>query len=181
MMKKEKHVFPENWKEISDEESVKQLEYLLEHHKEYNIHQISEDHIIISDISFCKSNFGHPYNFYYVVNMQRAYSSLDKQFSLLEKLLDVCKQEAIIQQQTKEKKRKKDNIRFYVLFCTIILALSIASANLLKDIERQEKSEKDIEEQVKQYEQSLPQYNEYLQTQKQIQNYRDSLKNIKTK
>jgi len=179
MTEKEKHVFPENWKKISNEESVKQLESLLKHYKEYNIRQISEDYIKIGDISIWKSSFGHPYNFYYAVNMQKVYDSRDKQFSLLEKLLDACKQEVIIRQQEKEKKRKKDNIRFYVLILTIILFLSAVSAKLLKDIELQiqekSKKEKIINDQVKQYEQSLPNYDEYKQTQEKIANYRDSL------
>ena len=176
MSKKQEHQFPENWKKISNEESVKQLEYLLKYYKEYNISQISEDYIKIGDISIWKSSFGHPCNFYYAVNMQKVYDSRDKQFSLLEKLLYACKQEVIIQQQEKEKKRKKDNIRFYVLILTIILFLSVVPAKLLKDIELQiqekSKKEKIINDQVKQYEQTLP---GYLEQKQAVANYRDSL------
>ncbi len=179
MVKNEQHVFQKNWKEISDEESIKQLEYLLEHYKEYNIYNLSEDHIMIDDFSLWKSGFGSINYVYYVVNMQKVYSSLDKQFPLLEKLLDVCKQEAIIQQQAKQKKRKWKNIRFHVSILTIIFILGAASVKLLKEIEReiQEKTKKEkiINDQVKQYERTLPYYKEYKETQVLIQNYRDSL------
>lgn len=161
MSKKRK--FPENFVLLSKEKQIENIEYLLEHYKEYKVKIIADNHIQIG-------NQVDIWRFYFTsipahaVNHAR-YIEKDKRNQLATKLFDCCAQEA--QKRKKIQEEIINGISLYVL-CGAVVAFIVL--NSLSD-----RKTKKIDKAVEQYEQSLPNYDEYKQTQEKIANYRDSL------
>lgn len=172
--KKNKHIFPDNWKKISDQEAIKHIEYLIEHYKEYEITRNGIDYVKVGGIDICKGVLVE--EAFFVKNKIYVQSDNRKICVLLDVLFKFCQQEAIKREQDR-KLGKKDIIflsgvaALFVFF--VIMATKISEYGKKENIKKAK-----IENMVKQYEQSLPYYNEYVLTQQQIQNYRDSLKQI---
>ena len=170
MSKKRK--FPENFVLLSKEKQIENIEYLLEHYKEYKIKYIANNHIQIG-------NQIDIWEFYFTsipahaVNRAR-YSEKDKRNQLATKLFDCCIQEARRQNSIREQKYEKiKDCAIWSLFAAVIVTL----VGVFYSARKQNKINKVVER----YEQSLPNYNEYKQTQQKIASYRDSLINAKTK
>ena len=192
MSKKTQHEFPENWKNISQEEAIKHIKYLLEHYQEYDMRKFGDDGIVINEIYFYPSimKLAHGTTFKYMhVNMQKIYSSTDDIYPLIQQLISVCKVE--IEKREKEKainaaknaeKQKRKNIVLGSISGALLVAIFAAAGYMIDDIfktiDKERARQNKIENAVRSYEKTLPHYNEYLQTQKQIQNYRDSLNRV---
>ncbi len=184
-MKKNKHVFPDDWGKISDKEAIKHIEYLLEHYQEYDMSKFGDNGIIINEIYFYPSNISlqHGVTFkYMIINMQKVYGSTKDIYPMIQQLIDVCHVE-INKRKTEKAKAKKIAKVDTVIGATVICGLFIWGMifiadqlpNILKMMENLFKTNK-VENTAQQ--QSLPKDNEYVLTQQQIQNYRDTLKQV---
>lgn len=192
MSKKQEHQFPENWKNISSEEAIKHIEYLLEHYQEYDMSKFGDNGIIINEIYFYPSNISlqHGVTFkYMIINMQKVYGSTKDIYPMIQQLIDVChveinkrEKEEAINAAKKAKKQKVKNIVLGSISGALLVAIFAATGYMINDIfktiDKEGARQNKIEKEVKKYEKTLPHYNEYLQTQKQIQNYRDSLQQV---
>lgn len=192
MSKKQEHQFPENWKNISSEEAIKHIEYLLEHYQEYDMRKFGDNGIIINEIYFYPSNISlqHGVTFkYMIINMQKVYGSTKDIYPMIQQLIDVChveinkrEKEEAINAAKKAKKQKVKNIVLGSISGALLVAIFAATGYMINDIfktiDKEGARQNKIEKEVKKYEKTLPHYNEYLQTQKQIQNYRDSLQQV---
>lgn len=179
MTQKQEHQFPENWKNVSSEEAIKHIKYLLEHYQEYDMRKFGDNGIVINEIYF----FPLVIRFEYMdINWQKVYDSTEDIYPMIQQLIDVCnveinkrKTEEVINAAKKAKKQKVKNIVLGSISGALLVAIFAATVKIIdKERARQNK----IEKEVKKYEKTLPHYNEYLQTQKQIQNYRDSLNRV---
>lgn len=192
MSKKQEHQFPENWKNISSEEAIKHIEYLLEHYQEYDMRKFGDNGIIINEIYFYPLNISLPHGVtfkYMVINMQNVYGSTKDIYPMIQQLIDVChveinkrEKEEAINAAKKAKKQKVKNIVLGSISGALLVAIFAATGYMINDIfktiDKEGARQNKIEKEVKKYEKTLPHYNEYLQTQKQIQNYRDSLQQV---
>ena len=192
MSKKQEHQFPENWKNISQEEAIEHIKYLLEHYKEYDICKFGDDGIIINEIKIYPYNINlrHNCTFKYMnINLQKLYNDTDEIYKLIQQLIDVCKVEIEKREQEKAKnaennakKQKRKKIILTAVSCAFVIVAFAGSVYMVKDIfktiDKERARQNKIEKAVRNYEKTLPHYNEYLQTQKQIQNYRDSLNRV---
>lgn len=192
MSKKQEHQFPENWKNISSEEAIKHIEYLLEHYQEYDMSKFGDNGIIINEIYFYPLNISlrHGVTFKYMdINMQKVYGNTEDIYPMIQQLIDVChveinkrETEKAINAAKKAKKQKVKNIVLGSISGALLVAIFAATGYMINDIfktiDKEGARQNKIEKEVKKYEKTLPHYNEYLQTQKQIQNYRDSLKQV---
>lgn len=192
MSKKQEHQFPENWKNISSEEAIKHIEYLLEHYQEYDMRKFGDDGIIINEIYFYLLNISLPHGVtfkYMVINMQKLYGSTKDIYPMIQQLIDLCHVEINKRETEKAIKANKDaekqkikRIIFTVISSAFIIATIAGAVYILNDIfkiiYKEGARQNKIEKEVKKYEKTLPHYNEYVLTQKQIQNYRDSLKQV---
>ncbi len=105
MSKTPQHVFPTNWVNITNEEVVIHLEYLLEHVKEYQIVSNSPECIEIAGIKFDRHCDGTKYGRYlypfpcFYINHQKICSdgNNDGTYKLCRKIFDVCQQELLKQ------------------------------------------------------------------------------------
>lgn len=186
--KNNKHIFPDNWKKISNEEAIKHIEYLILHCQEYEIKIYGENFVTINNISFnlYNTNLRHGFKYsFYVVNHQKTYDSIANAvvYVLIKGLIDICKQVSVEREQKQkektEKRAKVDTVIGTTVICGLFIWGMIFIAdqlpNILKTMENLFKTNK-IENTAQQ--QSLPKDNEYVLTQQQIQNYRDSLKQV---
>jgi len=192
MSKKTQHEFPENWKNISEEEAIEHIKYLLEHYKEYDIRKFGDDGIVINEIKIYPYNINlrHNCTFKFMhINLQKLYNDTDEIYKLIQQLISVCKVE--IEKREKEKaitaaknakKQKRKNIVLGSISGALLVAIFAATGYMINDIfktiDKERARQNKIEKAVRSYEKTLPHYNEYLQTQKQIQNYRDSLNRV---
>lgn len=185
MTQKQERQFPENWKNISSEEAIKHIKYLLEHYQEYDMRKFGDNGIVINEIYFFPVviSLQHGATFKYMdINWQKVYDSTEDIYPMIQQLIDVCnveinkrKTEEVINAAKKAKKQKVKNIVLGSISGVLLVAIFAATVKIIdKEHARQNK----IEKEVKKYEKTLPHYNEYLQTQKQIQNYRDSLNRV---
>lgn len=192
MSKKTQHEFPENWKNISSEEVIKHIKYLLEHYQEYDMCKFGDNGIVINEIYFYPVviSLKHGVTFKYVdINMQKLYGSTEDIYPMIQQLIDVCnveinkrKTEEAINAAKKAKKQKVKNIVLGSISGALLVAIFAATGYMIDDIfktiDKERARQNKIEKAVRSYEKTLPNYNEYLQTQKQIQNYRDSLNRV---
>ena len=192
MSKKTQHEFPENWKNISEEEAIEHIKYLLEHYKEYDIRKFGDDGIVINEIKIYPYNINlrHNCTFKFMhINLQKLYNDTDEIYKLIQQLIKVCKVEIEKREQEKAitaaknaKKQKRKKIILTAVSCAFVIVALAGSVYMVKDIfktiDKERARQNKIEKEVKKYEKTLPHYNEYLQTQKQIQNYRDSLNRV---
>ena len=192
MSKKTQHQFPENWKNISQEEAIEHIKYLLEHYTEYDMRKFGKEGIIINEIIFYPSNVNlrHGVTFKYMhVNMQKVYSGTDDIYPLVQQLIDVCKveinkreTEKAINAAKKAKKQKVKNIVLGSISGALLVAIFAATGymlnDILKTIDKERARQNKIEKAVRSYEKTLPNYQEYKQTQQKIANYRDSLNRV---
>lgn len=192
MSEKQEHQFPENWNNISSEEAIKHIKYLLEHYQEYDMCKFGDNGIIINEIYFYSLaiSLRHGFTFKYMdINMQKVYGSTEDIYPMIQQLIDVCnveinkrKTEEAINAAKKAKKQKVKNIVLGSISGALLVAIFAATGYMINDIfkiiDKERARQNQIEKEVKKYEKTLPHYNEYLQTQKQIQNYRDSLMRI---
>ena len=188
MSKKQEHQFPENWKNISSEEAIKHIKYLLEHYQEYDMCKFGDNGIVINEIYFYPVviSLRHGFTFKYMdINMQKVYGSTEDIYPMIQQLIDVCnveinkrKTEEAINAAKNAKKQKVKNIVLGSISGALLVAIFVATGYMIDDIFKTIDKERAIEKEVKKYEKTLPHYNEYLQTQKQIQNYRDSLNRV---
>lgn len=192
MTKKTQHEFPENWKNISEEEAIEHIKYLLEHYKEYDIRKFGDDGIVINEIKIYPYNINlrHNCTFKFMhINLQKLYNDTDEIYKLIQQLIKVCKVEIEKREQEKAitaaknaKKQKRKNIVLGSISGALLVAIFAAAGYMIDDIfktiDKERARQNKIEKEVKKYEKTLPHYNEYLQTQKQIQNYRDSLNRV---
>lgn len=191
-MKNNKHVFPDDWRKISDKEAIEHIEHLIKHCQEYEIKVYGENFVTINNINFNLYNTnlrnkyirrGFKYSFY-VVNHQKTYDSVADAgiYVLIKGLIDICKQASIEQKAKTEKRVKVDTVIGATVICGLFIWGMIFIAdqlpNILKTMENLFKTNK-IENTAQQ--QSLPKDNEYKQTQSQIANYCDSLEKSKTR
>ncbi|MFQ6696480.1 MAG: hypothetical protein ACLRFQ_04340 [Alphaproteobacteria bacterium] len=192
MSKKQEHQFPENWKNISSEEAIKHIKYLLEHYQEYDMCKFGDNGIVINGIYFYPVviNLRHGVTFKYMyINMQKVYGRTEDIYPMIQQLIKVCKVEIEKREQEKAitaaknaKKQKVKNIVLGSISGALLVAIFVATGYMIdvisKTIDKERARQNKIEKEVKKYEKTLPHYNEYLQTQKQIQNYRDSIERI---
>ena len=202
MSRKLQHKFPEDWKNISQEEAIKHIKYLLEHYKEYDMRKFGDDGIVINEITFYPSriNLRHGVAFKYMhVNFQKIYSDSDDIYKLysdsddiyklIQRLINVCKVEIDKREVEKainaEKKAKKEKIKSVILIVissAFIIATIAGTVYMVKDIfktiDKERARQNKIENAVRSYEKTLPNYEEYKQTQLKIANYRDSLERV---
>lgn len=192
MSKKTQHEFPENWKNISEEEAIEHIKYLLEHYKEYDIRKFGDDGIVINEIKIYPYNINlrHNCTFKFMhINLQKLYNDTDEIYKLIQQLISVCKVEIEKREQEKAitaaknaKKQKRKNIVLGSISGALLVAIFAATGYMINDIfktiDKERARQNKIEKAVRSYEKTLPHYNEYLQTQKQIQNYRDSLNRV---
>lgn len=192
MSKKQEHQFPENWENVSDDEAIKHIKYLLEHYQEYDMRKFVDDGIVINEICFypLAISLQHGVTFkHMVINMQKVYGSTEDIYPMIQQLIDVCnveidkrKTEEVINAAKKAKKQKVKNIVLGYISGALLVAIFAATGYMIgymiKTIDKERARQNKIEKEVKKYEKTLPHYNEYLQTQKQIQNYRDSLNRV---
>lgn len=185
MTQKQEYQFPENWENVSDDEAIKHIKYLLEHYQEYDMRKFGDNGIVINEIYFfpLDISLSHCVTFKYMcINWQKVYDSTEDIYPMIQQLIDVCnveinkrKTEEVINAAKKAKKEKiQKNIVITVLFALLCAGVVCISAEIRKDMIKQAK----IKEETRRYQKTLPHYNEYLQTQKQIQNYRDSLNRV---
>lgn len=179
MSEKQEHQFPENWKNISSEEAIKHVKYLLEHYQEYDMRKFGDNGIVINEIYFLSLDIRFKYM---DINWQKVYDSTEDIYPMIQQLIDVCnveinkrKTEEVINAAKKAKKQKVKNIVLGSISGALLVAIF---ATTVKIIDKERARQNKIEKEVKKYEKTLPHYNEYLQTQKQIQNYRDSLNRV---
>ena len=188
MSKKQEHQFPENWKNISSEEAIKHIKYLLEHYQEYDMSKFGDNGIVINEICFYPVviRLRHGVTFKYMgINMQKVYGRTEDIYPMIQQLIDVCNVEINKRETEKAIKANKKKIK-RIIFTVISFAFIIATIagtvyminDIFKIIDKERARQNKIEKEVKKYEKTLPHYNEYLQTQKQIQNYRDSLNRV---
>ena len=78
----QQHEFPENWKNISDEEAIEHIKYLLEHIQEYEITVRFDNYVLVAgislkrlDLKYCKYYSAFPG---FVVNSQQTYNVVQK-------------------------------------------------------------------------------------------------------
>ena len=93
MSKKQEHQFPENWKNISSEEAIKHIKYLLEHYQEYDMYKFGDNGIVLNEIYFYLLTISFPHDLtlkYMVVNMQKVYGSTEDIYPMIQQLIDVC-------------------------------------------------------------------------------------------
>jgi hypothetical protein len=165
MTKKEKHIFPENWQNISDDEVIEHLQYLVEHYSEYKI-SVYREYVKIGDVLFHNFYSCEPKNLvkYYDINFQRLYTDPNsKAFILCKELEEICTDE--FQKRKIMRYAKKRKIALYT-FCVVLISGFVALYAFTY------KRKKEIDNMVKQYEQSLP---GYLEQKQAVANYRDSL------
>ena len=172
LQKKSKHVFPDDWKKISDQEAIKHIEYLIEHYKEYEITRNGIDYVKVGSIDICKGVLVE--EAFFIKNKMYVHSDNEKICVLLDILFKFCQQEAIKREQ--DRKLSKKDIAFLSAVAVLSVFLIIVAIGIREYAEKENIKKAKIENMVKQYERSLPNYNEYVLTQQQIQNYRDSLK-----
>lgn len=188
MSKKQEHQFPENWKNISSEEAIKHIKYLLEHYQEYDMRKFGNNGIVINEIYFYPVviSLRHGVTFKYMyINMQKVYGRTEDIYPMIQQLIDVCNVEIDKRETEKAIKANKKKIK-RIIFTVIGFAFIIATIagtgymidDIFKTIDKERARQNKIEKEVKKYEKTLPHYNEYLQTQKQIQNYRDTLNRV---
>lgn len=192
MSKKQEHQFPENWKNISSEEAIKHIKYLLEHYQEYDMCKFGDNGIVINEIYFYPVviSLRHGVTFKYMyTNMQKVYDRTEDIYPMIQQLIKVCKVEIEKREQEKAitaaknaKKQKVKNIVLGSISGALLVAIFVATGYMIDDIfktiDKEPARQNKIEKEVKKYEKTLPHYNEYLQTQKQIQNYRDTLNRV---
>ena len=192
MSKKTQHEFPENWKNISEEEAIEHIKYLLEHYKEYDIRKFGDDGIVINEIKIYPYNINlrHNCTFKYMhINLQNRYSDTDEIYKLIQQLIKVCKVEIKKREQEKAiaaaknaKKQKRKHIVLGSISGALLVAIFAAAGYMIDDIfktiDKERARQNKIENAVKQYEKTLPNYQEYKQTQQKIANYRDSLNRV---
>ena len=192
MSRKLQHKFPEDWKNISQEEAIEHIKYLLEHYKEYDMYDFGKDGIVINEIGFWPVNINlrHGVTFKYIhVNMQKIYSDTDDIYKLIQQLISVCKveiekqeQEKAINAAKKAKKQKVKNIVLGSISGALLVAIFAATGYMIDDIfktiDKERARQNKIENAVRSYEKTLPNYQEYKQTQLKIANYRDSLERV---
>ena len=189
LQKNEKHVFPDDWRKISDKEAIEHIEHLIKHCQEYEIKVHGEDIVTINNINFNLFNtnlrnkyIGRDFKYsFYVVNHQKTYDSVADAgiYVLIKGLIDICKQASIEQKAKAEKRAKVDTVIGTTVICGLfiwgMIFITDQLPNILKTMENLFKTNK-IENTSQQ--QSLPKDNEYVLTQQQIQNYRDTLKQV---
>lgn len=192
MSKKQEHQFPENWKNISSEEAIKHIKYLLEHYQEYDMCKFGDNGIVINGIYFYPVviSLRHGVTFKYMyTNMQKVYDRTEDIYPMIQQLIKVCKVEIEKREQEKAittaknaKKQKVKNIVLGSISGALLVAIFVATGYMIDDIfktiDKEPARQNKIEKEVKKYEKTLPHYNEYLKTQQQIQNYRDSLNRV---
>lgn len=184
-MSTKEHVFPKDWREISEDEIVEHIQYLLEHYKEYQIKRYNKKHVMIGDVYFvkCSVPVSDCNKFCYMINMQALCHMNHKAYQLLEQLMDICKAEVEKQEKIEipkwgNKLTRKKEINDIIIYSalTIMLIVGIPSMVYFKKCQKKEDIKKaKIENAVKQYEQSLPEYSQYVTTKEKINQYRDSL------
>ena len=183
-MSKKEHVFPKDWRKISEDEAIEHIQYLLEHYKEYQIKRYNKKHVMIGDVYFVKYNVpvSDCNKFCYMVNMQAVYHTGQKAYQLLDQLMDGCKAESEKEKieipKWENKLTRKKEINDIITYTTLIIMLVAGSFSMVyfKKCQKKEDIKKaKIENAVKQYEQSLPGYSQYVTTKEKINQYRDSL------
>ena len=172
MAKKEKHVFPENWQNISDDEVIEHLQYLVEHYKEYKI-SVYREYVKIGDVLFHNFYSCEPKNLvkYYDINFQKTYTDPNsKAFILCKELEEICTDE--FQKREIMRGVKKRKIVLYTFFVVLVSGFVALDAFAYKRKKEIDNRKKEIDNRVKQYEQTLP---GYLEQKQAVANYRDSL------
>lgn len=163
---KEKHLFPKDWLKLSDKQVIEQLQYLLDHYKEYKISKLNDDVIEIAGISFFKFHIGDNNSTLdcYYINHQKLYSmATEEVFNLCEKLFNIG------QQATKNKIDKRKFMNVSGMVGIIVASLIFGFVCGKKACNKDTKIEKHVEK--------YDNYNKYKQIQSQIINYCD----VKTK
>ena len=117
MSEKQEHQFPENWKNISSEEAIKHIKYLLEHYQEYDMRKFGNNGIVINEIYFFPVviSLQHGATFKYMdINWQKVHDSTEDIYPMIQQLIDVCnveinkrKTEEVINAAKKAKKQRK--------------------------------------------------------------------------
>ena len=188
MSKKQEHQFPENWKNISSEEAIKHIKYLLEHYQEYDMRKFGDNGIVINEIYFYPLTISSTHGFtlkYMDINMQKVNGGTEDIYPMIQQLIDVCNVEINKRETEKAKKAKKQKVTNIVLgsisgalLVAIFSATGYMIDDIFKTIDKARARQNKIEKEVKKYEKTLPNYQEYKQTQQKIANYRDSLNRV---
>lgn len=181
-----KHEFPKNWSKISEEEAIKHIKYLLAHYKEYDIKKVGDDSIRINDIYIMPLDIPRDYfTFkYFIINMERTYSSFDEIYYLIEQLMYVCNIEIEIrkllqqeqEEQQKQYKKQKllrsmDILFFCIMLVLLFIRVSFKSHNGFN-------KQKKIDNQVQEYKKTLSNCQDYKITKSLLKNYRDNLQQV---
>ena len=117
MSKKQEHQFPENWKNISSEEAIKHIKYLLEHYQEYDMRKFGDNGIVINEIYFYPFviSLKHGVTFKYMdINMQKLYGSTEDIYPMIQQLIKVCKVEIEKREQEKAITAAKKHMAFCI-------------------------------------------------------------------
>ena len=179
----EKRSFPTNWSNLTDEQVSANINYLVEHYKDYEIKRVSKNSILIENVCLTKAIFQKKHVFY--VNSkfyQCGNYPYGQMYGNLRQLFDICEQEIEIRnalQKVKKKRTRRHNreiwwnnhgLEFVGYTISVICVLGIMGVAVYYY-----EKEKRLDEKVKQYEKTLPNYDEYKSVQDKIANYRDSL------
>ena len=175
-----KRNFPLSWRGLSDKEMLENINYLLQHYKEYKITVQPNGNVVIGNtfIGPLKTRFLRVPAYYINRAIVQETGVLGDS---IKKLIDVCKKEFLMREEAQKQQtikmtqtrnsssRERDAV--HILLCGIC---ALFLGGLLRVGVHNYKLKK-IDKQV---EQSVSNYNE---AQTQMANYRDSLKNVKTK
>ena len=109
----EKRSFPTNWSNLTDEQVLANINYLVEHYKDYEIKRVSKNSILIENVCLTKAIFQKKHVFY--VNSkfyQCGNYPYGQMYGNLRQLFDICEQEIEPKKKFEifSKKRKLEDI-----------------------------------------------------------------------
>lgn len=179
----EKRSFPTDWSNLDDKQVSDNINYLIDHYKEYEINRIDKNTISIEGVRLTKGKFQGTDTFcvkgkFYQDDQHSYYTMYDK----INQLFDICDKEIAIRNVLKkldEKRTRKTYRRAWwinkgpavVSASVLVIIMGVLIGFAVNDYKKDEQ----LDEKVKQYEKTLPNYKEYEQTKQKIANYRDSL------
>jgi len=175
-MFKKKRKFPNNWTNLSVEQSVDNIKYLLENYRKYNITLQSDDRVLIDNVIIRKdkaSILGYTYDVYVINNRVFTIDGFIGQY--ITQLIDCCKNttdEKTLMEKL-EQFVKQHKLDLYYIFLAICLA--IACFKFFSVIEKSKQNEEKQQEQLKKVI-NVKKQQANLKT-LQIANYRNSLMN----
>lgn len=134
--------FLDDWSALTDEQVLQNIEYLLNHYKQYEIHRYDDNYVKIGNVSVRQRDTGWGKFVYFSVN-EKLYRDIigEPITSGLKKLLYIGKKEY-------DERQKKQNRRTIIIGCACVFALLAATEICLCSLEKkrlgQDKQNKEL-------------------------------------